>query len=173
MLNDIAVWSTLKKLFPFASKGVRSIWDQYQHDVFGVQSGNEPIWFSCTATVNSMVPVAIEVLRGVARRKIGDATAEFNYLEEIFALIKAALIGRINDVVWISAELSKFLMDRLEQTQLQVGVPAEVLRDDGFLDRYYAELFPQIVFIENFEYLWTFQKTLMAKELGEFEEIDE
>lgn len=167
VLNDLTVWSTLKQLFPFASKGIRTIWDQYQHDIYGVHT-NEPIWYSCTSTVNQLVPVAIEVLKN---EQI--SVHELKYVQHLFAAVRDAVIDKIDKAVWIDVELSNFLVEKLQQTSIQVGVPVEILRDDTFLDRYYAEFFPQTSFIENFEVFWTFEKSLMAKELGEFEESDE
>lgn len=161
----------LKKLFPYTSRDIRYIWDQYEHAVYGVHA-NEPIWYSCTATVTKLVPVVIEVLRH-QNPQFGVAERELEYVEALFAVIRDTLVDKINEVVWIDNELSNFLVERLQRTTVEVGVPFEVLRDENFLDKYYTELFLQTSFIENFEYIWTFEKSLMSKELGEFEESDE
>lgn len=65
-------------------------------------------------------------------------------------------------------------MDNVSKMTIQIGVPDEVINDERFLESFYSEYLPQTIsFVENVEQLWSFEKTVMEKQLGELSEQDE
>lgn len=166
-------WSIIRKLLPFLSKDFQNIRAQFHYDTFQIES-LEPVWYQCTDTVNNFVPVGLEVLRLQNQPRLRTSIESKEYIQTIFDHIKETVNEEINDAVWISEGLSKYLMDNVSKMMIQIGVPEEVIRDERFLESFYSQYLPQTIwFVENVEQLWTFEKTILEKQLGELPEQDE
>uniref|UniRef100_A0A336M5P6 CSON009438 protein n=1 Tax=Culicoides sonorensis TaxID=179676 RepID=A0A336M5P6_CULSO len=173
VLNDIVAWSIIRNLLPYLSKDFQNIRAQFYYDMYHIDT-LEPIWYKCTETVNSFVPVGIEVLRLQNQPRLQTSIQSKEYIQSIFDQIKESINSEINDAIWISEGLSKYLMDNVSKMTIQIGVPETVIRDERFLESYYSEYLPQTIsFVENVEQLWVFEKTIMEKQLGELTEKDE
>ncbi|XP_063704868.1 protein gone early [Culicoides brevitarsis] len=173
VLNDIVAWSIIKKLLPYLSRDFQNINAQFHYDTYHIEN-LEPTWYQCTDTVNNFVPVGLEVLRLQNQPRLRTSTQSKEYIQTIFDELKGVVNEEINDAVWISEGLSKYLIDKVSKMSIQIGVPSEVVRDERFLENYYSEYLPQtITFVENVEQLWTFEKTILEKQLGELPHQDE
>lgn len=146
---------------------------QFHYDTFQIDR-LEPMWYQCTDTVNSFVPVGLEVLRLQNQPRLRTSIESKEYIQTIFDHIKVVINEEINEAVWISEGLSKYLIDNVAKMSIQIGVPEDVVMDERFLEKFYSEYLPQTIsFVENVEQLWTFEKTILEKQLGEIPELDE
>lgn len=146
---------------------------QFHYDTFQIDR-LEPMWYQCTDTVNSFVPVGLEVLRLQNQKRLRTSIESKEYIQTIFDHIKVVINEEINEAVWISEGLSKYLIDNVAKMSIQIGVPEDVVMDERFLEKFYSEYLPQTIsFVENVEQLWTFEKTILEKQLGEIPELDE
>lgn len=168
------MWSVLRKLIPYSSADVRRVWTEYENAKYNVD-GKLPPWYTCTNTVNKLLPLAIEYLTLRRHQTISsnDQYIQTEYIESIFKAIRQSLV---QDVSGLSKKFSDYqkLAEKLSKVDVNVGIPESLLSTDMFVESYYTEYLPQTInFVENVESHWTFEKSLLVKELGEFEEHDE
>lgn len=94
-----------------------------------------------------------------------------NYDEEfvklIFYHIRNEFKATITKATWINVKLTDFINDKLSNIRLQIGIPAEVIKTDTYLNQYYRDfLLQKIQFVDNGQYHWAFEKKKMEQLLG-------
>lgn len=172
VLNDLTIWSVLRKLIPYSSADVRRIWSEYENAKYNIE-GKLPAWYTCTDKVNHLLPLAIEYLTQKKNPNLSFDQKQTAYFESLFKSIRDTLVDDIRALTKNHHEYQA-LADKLAKVEVTIGIPQSLLDTDMFVENYYTEYLPQTInFVENVESHWAFEKNLLAKELGEFEEPDE
>lgn len=101
-------------------------------------------------------------------RLIGDLQSEVDstedYLKLIYYHIRNEVKDSINNANWINENLSSFLVERLSNTELQIGLPSKVTESEKFITGYYED-FMVTIHTNNLESRWDFIKKKMEKSL--------
>lgn len=84
-------------------------------------------------------------------------------LKDIFQQLKEEFKAAIKEADWVDAKFAKYINDKLSSVRLQIGIPADILKNKSYINTFYNTfIFNKFSLIENVGYHWSLERKIMG-----------
>lgn len=88
-------------------------------------------------------------------------------LHEIFYQLREVYSKAISDADWIDKKFAKYINENLMKTKLQIGIPADILKNKTFLNNFYNPfILAKFSLIENVGNQWKLERKILGNLLN-------
>ncbi|XP_049808638.1 endothelin-converting enzyme homolog [Schistocerca nitens] len=134
-LNDYMLWKLTVMYLPYLSNSFRSVYNNYNIQLTGVQ---EPVerWEMCVETVEKFMSFGLATMVENTFHE-DERELEKTEVSKMFDSIRAIVRNSLLGASWYGSELKRLAVEKVNAMALAVGFPTSVTTD-SFLEEYYS-----------------------------------